>query len=66
MAAKLEQPLSPSISRMIRLLTSSESEGIDKKTVIQTEEEILFMLNFELTMASPLLFLDRFMRLGDL
>lgn len=41
MAAKLEQPISPSFSRMISLLTDVERKVVSKKSLIDLEEKIL-------------------------
>jgi hypothetical protein len=37
LAAKLEQPVSPSFSKMIDLLTDAEQKGITKNYLIQLE-----------------------------
>ena len=37
MAAKLEEPISPSFSRMISLLTEVEKEHVSKKGLINLE-----------------------------
>jgi len=61
-AAKVEQPMTPSINRMIKLLPSFEQEVVSKEKVILLEEKILVMMNFDMTILSPLTFLERFMR----
>jgi hypothetical protein len=66
MAAKMEEPLSPSITRMIRLLTTAEQKSVDKTSVLQMEEKFLKMLNFDLNLICPLPFLERFIRLFGL
>lgn len=66
MAAKLEQPMTPSIKRMIKLLTPLEQGTIEKEDVIFLEEEVLILLQFEFNHPSSLTFLERFIRLADL
>jgi hypothetical protein len=41
MAAKLEQPISPSFAKMISLLTEKERAEITKEKLIETEKKIL-------------------------
>jgi hypothetical protein len=53
-AAKQEQPLSPSISRMVRLLTPNEQSIASKQAIIALEEKILSALDFDFNMVSPL------------
>lgn len=63
LAAKMEQPMTPSINRMIRLLDEKEMLYVTKDRVIRLESEILKLFDFDFTMLSPLPFLERFMRL---
>ena len=63
MAAKLEQPISPSFNRMLALLPSSEQARISKKDLIDLEERILLTLNFSMHAAGPIPFIERFQRL---
>ena len=46
LAAKLEQPMTPSISIMIRLLPDKEQNIVTKERVILLEEQIVKKLNF--------------------
>ena len=46
--AKLEQPLQPSFKRMISLVKTSWELEIDLKDVIQLENRVLNMINFDL------------------
>ena len=46
MAAKLEQPISPSFNRMIALLPAFAPEIIKKQDLINLEEKILIALQF--------------------
>lgn len=66
MAAKLEQPISPSFNRMLALLPSSEQSRITKQDIINLEEQILITLNFSLHAAGPIPFVERFQRLFGL
>ena len=59
--------MTPSINRMIKLLTDDErNQGVDKQRVILMEGEILKAFAFDFSFISPLPFLERFMRLSDL
>src|SRR5438874_1607688 len=58
--------MTPSINRMIRLLNDEERQFVTKPLVIQMESEIVRALNFDMNFLSPLTFLERFVRLGDL
>jgi hypothetical protein len=44
LAAKLEQPMTPSIKRMIKLLSPEEEALVDKDSVIWLEEKMLTIL----------------------
>jgi hypothetical protein len=46
MAAKLEQPISPSFTRMISLLPESQREHITKNQLVKLEKNILEVLEF--------------------
>jgi hypothetical protein len=65
MGAKMEQPMTPSINRMIRLLPDDEREIVTKQLVIQMEVEILTRFSFDMNFLSPLVFLERFLRLSE-
>ena len=47
MAAKLEQPISPSFNRMITLLTDEEQRFVSKAQLITLEEKILVKFGFD-------------------
>lgn len=64
LAAKLEQPMTPSIKRMIKLLYQEEEALVDKDSVIFLEEQMLTILQFEFNHPSSLTFMERFMRLS--
>ena len=53
MAAKLEQPMTPSINRMIKLLTPEEEKYVDKQKVINMEGTIIRTFNFDFVFLSP-------------
>ncbi|TNV81978.1 hypothetical protein FGO68_gene11709 [Halteria grandinella] len=65
MAAKLEQPMTPSINRMIRLLTPDEEQFVDKERVIEMEGTVIRAFSFDFVFLSPQPFLERFLRLFD-
>ena len=53
LAAKLEQPISPSFTRMISLLTEEEQQLVTKQDLIDLEEKILVLLGFDFTFPGP-------------
>jgi hypothetical protein len=63
MAAKLEQPVSPSFNRMINLLPESQRKRMDKEDLVDLEEKIILALDFDFNYASPITFLERYQRL---
>ena len=63
MAAKIEQPISPSFNRMINLLPESQKARVSKSALINLEEQIVWALDFEFVYASPITFLERYQRL---
>ena len=63
MAAKLEQPISPSFNRMLALLPSAEQTRITKQDLVNLEEKILIALEFGLHAAGPIPFLERYQRI---
>jgi cyclin B len=66
MAAKLEQPISPSFNRMLALLPTSEQNRTSKQDIINLEEQILKTLKFSLHYVGPIPFIERFQRLFGL
>ena len=58
--------MTPSIKRMIKLLHSDESGSIDKESVIVLEQQLLNVLEFDFNYPSPLPFIERFFRIGEL
>jgi Cyclin, N-terminal domain len=63
LAAKLEQPMTPSIKRMIKLLTQEEQALVEKEGVIWLEQQVLTLLQFDFNHPSSLTFLERFGRI---
>lgn len=65
MAAKLEQPISPSFSRMIYLLHDDERMYISKEALIKLEAQILVTLGFDFNFPGPMQSLERYLRILD-
>jgi len=63
MSAKLEQPISPSFTRMINLLNAEEKKVVTKQSLIDLEADILVRLGFDFNFPGPMQSLERFMRL---
>jgi hypothetical protein len=53
-AAKLEQPISPSFSRMISLLSDDEKKNVTKKQLIELEADILVVMGFDYNFPGPI------------
>ena len=66
MAAKIEEPISPSIERMINLVQETQKVTLTVETIIDTESDIIRTLDFDLRQVSPLVFLERYLRLFGL
>lgn len=66
MAAKLEQPIQPSYNRMIRLVATEWNVAVTKQELIDMEESIIRMLDFDLHFTGPIPFLERFQRIYNL
>jgi hypothetical protein len=58
--------MTPSISRMIKILTSTDQSNVTKSKVIALEEEIIKKMDFDFNFDSPLVFLERFLRIAGL
>ena len=63
LAAKLEEPISPSFTRMINLLAEQQQTILEKQALIDLEEQIIKMLDFSVRTVSPCHFLERYLRL---
>jgi hypothetical protein len=62
LAAKLEQPMSPSFQRMISLLPEESRASVTKEKLVVLEETIIKELQFRMHFAGPIPFLHRFQR----
>ena len=54
MSAKLEQPISPSFTRMTNLLTDEEKKYVSKQSLIDLEALILIKLGFDFNFPGPI------------
>jgi hypothetical protein len=63
MSAKLEQPISPSFTRMINLLKPDEKKNVTKASLIDLEAEILMNLGFDFNFPGPMQSMERYLRL---
>lgn len=66
MAAKLEEPMQPSFTRMLKLLKKIWHVEFERSKLIELEENIIRTLDFELQHTSPMTFLERYLRLFNL
>ena len=66
LGAKLEEPMGPSVDMLLKLLQEKHSINLKKSEVFGLEESIIRLLDFNLRSASPLDFLERFIRIFDL
>lgn len=62
-AAKLEQPISPSFLRMIGLLTDEEQRQVSKNALIDLEAKILVQKGFDFGFPGPIQAMERYLRL---
>lgn len=58
--------MTPSINRMIKLLTDEECQYVTKDKVIKCEEDVLLTFDFDFNVLSPMTFIERFLRQSDL
>ncbi len=65
MAAKLEQPISPSFSKMISLLSVDEQKFVNKQSLIDLEAQILIKLGFDFNFPGPIQPMERYLRMLD-
>lgn len=65
LAAKLEQPISPSFSRMISLLSDDEKKNVSKKQLIDLEADILVQMGFDYNFPGPIQSMERYLRILD-
>ena len=66
LAAKLEQPIQPSYSRMIKLVADDWNFHLEKKELIDLELSVIHLLDFDLSYIGPIQFLERFQRIYNL
>jgi len=66
MAAKIEQPISPSFRRMIKLIKDEWGVNLKKQDLFNLEEDIIRELDFDLQVASPIVFQERYQRIFGL
>lgn len=62
-AAKMDQPISPSFKRMVRLVKREWDVEIELSSLIDLEERMLRVLDLSIHNTSPIIFLDRYLRL---
>ena len=62
MSAKLEQPISPSFTRMINLLTDDEKRYVSKSSLIELEAQILAKMGFDFNFPGPMQPMERYLR----
>lgn len=63
MSAKLEQPISPSFTRMINLLSNDEKKSVTKQSLIDMESDILMRLGFDFNFPGPIQSMERYLRI---
>jgi hypothetical protein len=63
LAAKLEQPISPSFSKMINLIPEEERKNLTKEILIDLEGDILIRLGFDFNYPCPIQTMERFLRI---
>ena len=63
MAAKIEEPISPSFERMVGLLKKYDITNISKRILLDQEEQVILKLDFHLRDVSSIQFLERYLRL---
>ena len=66
MGAKIEEPMGPSVIFLLKLLKEKHSIELKKEDVLNLEESILRLLDFNLRSVSPIDFLERYIRIFDL
>ena len=62
-AAKIEQSLQPSFNRLIKLLQQKHDISRPKQDLINMEEQIIRVLDFELRSVGSVTFLERYFRI---
>lgn len=62
LAAKLEQPISPSYNKMIGFLPDNQKSGVSKKELLRIEREVLKTLQFDILRPGPTVFIERYIK----
>ena len=62
-AAKLEEPIQPSFNRMIRLIKTEYNFETNKEELVHLEHQVIAMLDWDLYIATPIFFLERYQRI---
>jgi hypothetical protein len=62
LAAKLEQPISPSYNKMIGFLPENQKTGVSKKELLRIEREVIKTLQFDIQRPGPTLFIERYIK----
>ena len=65
MAAKIEQPISPSFSKMIGLLSDIEKQNVSISNLVELEHKIINKLSFNFNVPSPVQSMERYLRILD-
>jgi len=65
-AAKIEQPISPSFTRMISLLPGHYKTRTHKRDLIDLELKIIYALEYSMHWVGPIPYLERYIRLLNL
>ena len=60
MSAKLEQPISPSFNRMLRLVEDEWNVIVEKQDLTALEEKVIKTLDYEMHYTCPIVFLERY------
>ena len=63
LSAKIEQPISPSFTRMINLLGEEEKKYVSKKALIDLEANIIMTMGFDFNFPGPIQSMERYLRL---
>ena len=65
MSAKLEQPISPSFSRMISILSEEEKLSVTKQQLVDLEAHMLITFGFDFNFPNPINPMERYLRILD-
>lgn len=63
--AKLEQPVQPSMNKMINLLSEDEKINISKEKLLEFEFQMLIRFGFDFNFPSPIQAMERYLRIFD-